>query len=173
MTDANRYDVVILGGGLAGLTLSLHLLKRRPGTRILVIEKKRHPVDEAAHKVGESSVEIGAHYFTNVLGQMEHFRTRPLAKLGLRYFFSDGDKHDIATRTELGGNVFFPSRSWQIDRGRFENHLGRRAIELGAEFAHGATVASVGLGKDRDDHVVTWKDASGSERTSRARWVVD
>jgi len=49
-------DVVIMGGGLAGLTLSLQLRQRFPGLDIVVLERMRHPVPEAAHKVGESSV---------------------------------------------------------------------------------------------------------------------
>ena len=67
-----HYDVVILGGGLAGLTLARQLRQERPGLQVLVLEKRAHPAPEAAHKVGESSVEIGAHYFGQVLGLHEH-----------------------------------------------------------------------------------------------------
>jgi flavin-dependent dehydrogenase len=169
---SDSYDVAILGGGLAGLTLALHLLQKRPGTRIIVIEKKKHPVDEAAHKVGESSVEIGAHYFTHVLGELEHFQKDELPKLGLRYFFDDGERSDIARRTELGGNVFFESRSWQIDRGRFENHLGRRAAREGVEFVDGATVTRLDLNGRNADQVVAIKRGDEAREIS-ARWVVD
>ena len=55
-----QHDVVIAGGGLAGLTLALQLKQRFADLDILVLERQRHPVPEAAHKVGESSVEIGA-----------------------------------------------------------------------------------------------------------------
>src|SRR5437899_2450127 len=70
----NQYDVAILGGGIAGLTLALQLNKSRPQMRILVVEKQKHPVLEAAHKVGESSVEIQAHYLRDVLGLEEHLQ---------------------------------------------------------------------------------------------------
>ena len=56
----SRYDVVIIGGGLAGLTLARQLIQEDPGIRVLVAEKRAHPAPEAAFKVGESSVEIGA-----------------------------------------------------------------------------------------------------------------
>jgi len=60
------HDVVILGGGLAGLSLAIQLRQRDPGIDVLVIERHAHPVREAAFKVGESTVEIGAHYFADV-----------------------------------------------------------------------------------------------------------
>ena len=68
MDIRDRYDVVIAGGGLAGLCLALQLQKRKPGVRIFVAERNSHPPPEAAHKVGESSVEVGSHYFSEVLG---------------------------------------------------------------------------------------------------------
>ena len=50
------YDVIITGGGLAGLCLARQLRQEHPDISVLVAEKKKHPVPEAAHKVGESSV---------------------------------------------------------------------------------------------------------------------
>ena len=40
--------------------------------------------------MGESSVEIGAHYFDTVLGLKEHLQGRQLKKFGFRFFFSEG-----------------------------------------------------------------------------------
>ena len=55
---ADSYDVAILGGGLAGLTLGIQLKQARPETSIFIAEKRKGPAPEAAFKVGESTVEV-------------------------------------------------------------------------------------------------------------------
>ena len=67
-----QYDVVVLGGGLAGLTLSLQLKKEKPGISILVLERRETEAATAAHKVGESTVELGTHYLREVLDLKGH-----------------------------------------------------------------------------------------------------
>lgn len=178
MSSAAMFDVIILGGGLAGLTLALQLKQRDASVRVLVLEKKAHPVDEAAHKVGESSVEIGAGYFTRFLGLLPHFQERQLPKLGLRYFFDDGKREDLTKRTELGGNVFFPAPSFQIDRGRFENYLGEEVLRQGVDFRSATSVKQVDIGEGQAPHTITFvaKDDAGKEgqpQTATCRWVVD
>src|SRR4051812_45308577 len=120
MAEADQYDVAILGGGMAGLTLALQLKKTRPTISIVVIEKQPHPVPEAAHKVGESTVEIAAHYLRDVLGLEEHLRSQQLRKFGLRMFFSADDNQDITRRVELGSTIYPPLCTYQLDRGRLE-----------------------------------------------------
>lgn len=168
-------DVLILGGGLAGLTLALQLRARCPGLDVRVLERRRHPVPEAAHKVGESSVEIGAHYFDRVLGLGEHLRTQQLRKFGFRFFASDR-RSDLDRVSEIGASRHLTVPSWQIDRGRFENFLAQEAARRGACFIDGAEVLALHLA-DEDDpdahHQVRWRDAHGAEHATAARWLVD
>lgn len=168
---SDRADVVILGGGLAGLTLAIQLKQRDPSIAVTVLERREHPVREAAFKVGESTVEIGAHYFSQVLGFREHLETRQIRKFGFRFFFSEG--HDEIDRcTELGVSALLPTPSWQLDRGRFENFLGDQARLLGVQFLDGATVRNVELAQGAADHVVAYEHA-GASQSIGARWVVD
>src|SRR5690554_573548 len=164
-------DVLILGGGLAGLTLAMQLRLQQPGRSVTVLERRAHPVREAAHKVGESTVEIGAHYFAEVLGLREHMETQQVRKYGLRYFFNHG-MEQVDECCEMGVSRLLPTPSWQLDRGRFENHLGERAIELGADFRHGAVVRGIELSEDGGAHVVRFEH-DGASCELRARWVVD
>jgi 2-polyprenyl-6-methoxyphenol hydroxylase-like FAD-dependent oxidoreductase len=164
-------DVVILGGGLAGLTLALQLRQRLPEAGITVLERQRHPAPAATHKVGESSVEIAAHYFDTVLGLRSHLADQQLNKFGFRFFFSDGRK-DIDAVTELGASRFLATPSYQIDRGPFENFLGNRARDANIRFLEGCTVRELELGGAGRGHEIGFDSAEGP-RFLRARWLLD
>ncbi len=164
-------DVLIMGGGLAGLSLAIQLRQRDRGIRVVVIERRTHPVREAAFKVGESTVEIGAHYFAQTLGLKQHLESEQIRKFGFRFFFSEG-QHDVSACTEVGVSQILPTPSWQLDRGRFENFLGEHARSLGVEFIDGAVVRGIELGSDDALHQVRYqRDAETG--TCTAHWLVD
>src|SRR5436305_1285743 len=102
MSELPAFDVVVIGGGLAGLTVARQLRQCRPATRILVADRQPQPVAEAAFKVGESTGELGAHYLTDVLGLKEHVQVHHLTKLGLRMFFSTKQTATSATGWSWG-----------------------------------------------------------------------
>ncbi len=166
-----RPDVVIMGGGLAGLTLALQLRQRFADLDILVLERRQHPVPEAAHKVGESTVELGAHYLANVLGLRDHLEQQQIQKFGFRFFFSEKQR-DIAQVTEIGASRALATPSYQIDRGIFENFLAQEAQRRGVRFADGARVTGITLAEADGPHQVSWRHGE-TTTTVPCRWLVD
>jgi flavin-dependent dehydrogenase len=165
-----KRDLVIVGGGLAGLTLALQLRARLPTLSITVIERNELPLPEAAHKVGESTVEIGAHYLDTVLGLDAHLREHQLRKFGFRFFFSDR-RDDIDAVTELGASNYLHTPGYQIDRGILENFLCERVRAQGIELLTGATVRAIELAES-GAHRVRYQ-AAGVETGLDADWLVD
>jgi flavin-dependent dehydrogenase len=170
MGKDSQYDVVVMGGGLAGLGLALQLRKARPETSVLVIEKGKRPAREAAFKVGESNAEITAHYMKEILGMEDHLEEVQYHKTGPRFMFSEDGNRDIARRVELWTATHGGHPTYQIDRGAFENALWERNRAHGTELLHEAAVEDVELADG--EHTVTFKRDGESHRVT-ARWVVD
>ncbi|TDT30090.1 NAD(P)/FAD-dependent oxidoreductase [Naumannella halotolerans] len=162
-------DTLIIGGGVAGMTLALQLKQERPETSIALVERASYPVRESAHKVGESTVEIAAHYLRDVLEMNEHLEQEQIRKFGLRMFFEHEGNTDIADRRELGGSEFPLLATYQLDRGRLENELARRCDQAGVTMITGR-VTDLELNSGQDDHSIT---ISGRAAAIRAKWVVD
>lgn len=174
MSQKGDYDVIVTGGGLAGLCLSVQLRQRLPGLRILVLDSGQSPRPEAAHKVGESCVEIASHYFCNVLG-LDELMAKEIPKFGLRFFMSDGDNRDIGQRLEIGPKNYLTMPSYQIDRGQFENGLAEKAEALGVEIKTQAKVTAIELdSEDASDRMHSVRfDQDGESMEASTPWVVD
>lgn len=165
-----HYDVIIPGGGLAGLTLSVQLKLAKPDIKILVLERRKSAAPEAAHKVGESTVELGSHYLREVCQLKDYLEKNELPKYGLRFFFKNNTKEDISSRVELGPRKWLYTPSHQLDRGTLENHLMEKTKALGTDVLLDAAVKDVEFGKDVN--TITFKH-QGEEKTATCRWVAD
>lgn len=166
---ANSVDTLIIGGGVAGMTLALQLMQESPDSSVAVVERATYPVRESAHKVGESTVEIAAHYLRDVLGMNEHLEQEQIRKFGLRMFFGHEGNTDIVERRELGGSEFPLLATYQLDRGRLENELARRCCQAGIALITGR-VTDIDLGSGEGQHRVT---ISGKDDAVGANWIVD
>ncbi len=167
----NQYDVAILGGGLAGLTLALQLKQEEPTIRIAVLEMRKNEAPDSAHKVGESTVELGTYYLREVLGLGDYLDEYQLPKIGLRFYFSPQVKEQIDQRVELGAKGILPVPSHQIDRGIFENELTKRLLDLGVDVVLGARIKDVNLDHKKGHTVSYFKNGESQEIT--CNWVSD
>lgn len=172
--DGSSFDVVICGGGLAGLTLGLQLRREHPTLSVLVIEKTARPLPAGCHKVGESSVELGSAYFES-LGLKDYLKEKQLFKHGLR-FFPGGGHLPLEKRLEIGPMQEPIVPSYQLDRGTFETDLRGFLEEAGATLIEGASVRDIDLKPDAEPHTVTFELREGDARRTfavKARWVAD
>ena len=161
------YDVVILGGGLAGGLLLRQLCLSRPDLRVLCCERQR----ETSYKVGEATVELFSNYLIRRLGLSSYLYEQQLPKNGLRFFFDrEGRDASLAQMSEIGSQALPYHPSFQLDRSTLERELRDGSRRLGGEIAEGAKVLAVELAAPH--HRVTFADG-GAERTVTTTWVVD
>ena len=182
MTADLDHDVVIGGGGLAGLTLARHLARKVPGLRVAVVERSSRPLPDAAHKVGESTVAVGGYYLQEILGLHGYLEQNHVLKLGLRYFFQPSNG-PFEARPELGPSRLrqfnlgpYPVPEWQLDRGRFESDLrGLVSREPGTVLLEGTRLVDVELGDPTRVVVEPEQAGAGGQgrRALRCRWFVN
>ena len=193
---AARYDVVILGGGLAGQTLARHLLLETSRTVLMVERLAELPTWR--QKYGESTVQVAGYYYSRVLEMEEYLLQRHYPKYNLRFYWpsSGRDNRGFEDYTQTYIREMSNVQSYQLDRNEFERELLRRnlaeprfalalgaadvAVELagggaGAEGANGAGGANgsvAGASGPLSDHRVRFSTAEGAHAVA-AGWVID
>ena len=170
--DSESFDVVVCGGGLAGLTFARQLRLEVPEVSIAVVEPSRRPLPEACHKVGESSVELATHYFGKFLELEEYFTKEHLPKNGLR-FFAGPPGTPIWQRTEIGPSEFPIVPSYQIDRGKLENDLRAINESNGIVIREGEKVVDVHVDAEGGHRISIVPAEGGAMSNLHAKWVVD
>jgi flavin-dependent dehydrogenase len=171
--NIDTYDVVICGGGLAGMSLARQLRLNMPDISILVLDRLSSPLPTAAYKVGESTVEAGAYYLANTLQLPKYFEEHHYIKLGLRFFYGN-TQGAFKERAEVGLSEFHEPHSFQIDRGVFEQHLRDLNVEANIKVIENCSVRDIALSKDKQYHTVFYKQADADETQAvKSRWVVD
>ncbi|MBN4049540.1 tryptophan 7-halogenase [bacterium AH-315-N03] len=154
-------DVAILGGGLGANLLARQIRRQVPEASVLLVEKSR----TRQWKVGESTVEIAAHYLIAKQGLSTYIYDQHLPKNGLRFFFdSEAKDAELTAMSEIGTDRPPPTPSFQLDRARFEEDLLRMNAEDGVEVRIGAPATNI------DIDAKTF-DVEGE--TIHARWIVD
>jgi flavin-dependent dehydrogenase len=174
ITSDNQYDVIICGGGVAGLLLARHLKITFKDISILIIEQSSFPHDDATHKVGESTVEVAGLYLSQHLKLKDYLNKNHFVKFGLRYLWWDMMKEsDLPQMPELGLSEYPKYEHYQLDRGIFENDLYEMNLDLGIQIEYSAKVDQVSINKKKGLHHVQYVDKYKVQKKVESRWVID
>ncbi|MDQ3364428.1 MAG: FAD-dependent monooxygenase [Myxococcota bacterium] len=140
------YDVVIVGGGPAGISTALHLHDVAPRRRVLVLEKERYPREKIC------AGGIGARAF------------KLLEKIGVVVDCPCVRFDAVAMR--VAGETLVAREAWAgvvVRRIEFDHAFARIAVDRGIEVRDGHEVTAIRVG----DHGVTI-EVDGEQLTARA-----
>jgi flavin-dependent dehydrogenase len=167
-------DVLIMGGGLAGLTLALQLRQSEPDIAVRVVDRAQRPVPQAAHKVGEAVAETAALYLSRTLGLADLLEERHVRKMGLRFFTPADGANGSAPwqRLESGPRNFLAQRTYMLDRGSLENDLWDRCTDAGIAMESETRVTDFQI-RPGELHEAELLSGSGDLRRMSARWLID
>jgi len=168
--DGPTYDVVIVGGAVAGASTAIVLKRGNPKLRVLVVEK----TERFDWKVGESTVEVSAYFLTRVLKQWTYLTREQLPKQAFRYWFFNDEVHNLREASETGPTQLARTPSFQLDRARLDTHLLEVAAAEGTEVWRPAKVTGWTLGGEgREPNSVSVEKSDGTTATVSCRWLVD
>lgn len=188
------YDAVIIGGAFSGAATALMLKRRRPDTRVLIIEK----TSEFDRKVGESTTELSSCYMTRILGLNNYLGHEHLAKQGLRMWFCNRPDQSFDNCVEIGARYQTRLQTFQVDRAKLDSHMLDLATAAGCDLWRPAKVTKCELAGKASQTLSVVIDGGrravgageldttrstgsgqaprvppGQERAVKTRWVID
>lgn len=165
-------DVVIIGAGLAGLSLARQLLLTTDRT-VLVVDKKPQ-LPGSRQKVGESLVQVGGYYFAKVLDMEEHMLHEHFMKYNLRFYFptSETDNQNIEDYGQSYIRNFSNIPCYQLDRLTFESEL-IRLNQQSSRFELITSISDLNIQLAENEHHHVDFRHGGKPWRIRAPWVID
>ncbi|MEV7427875.1 tryptophan 7-halogenase [Streptomyces sp. NPDC091212] len=166
-TVESDYDVIVVGGGPGGSTLST--LVALQGYRVLLLEKEVFP----RHQIGESLLPSTVHGICRLLGVTEELENSGFMKKhggtfrwGLN---AEPWTFDFSVSAKFSGPT---SYAYQVERMKFDKILLDNARRKGVDVRERCEVVAV-LEEEGRIRGVRYDDAEGVRREVRAKFVAD
>lgn len=160
----SHYDIVILGGGPAGLAAAITLLKDFSGS--VLIAESQSPEQE---RIGESCPPDTL-LLLKKLGLLEAFRAGPHAPCP--------GYASVWGRPAVGYNDFIVNPmgpAWRLDRHHFDQMLAQKTVELGAQLQYELRLLTAEKRNGNEfSHLLTLLDVRQQKKhLIQARFVID
>src|SRR5215203_362580 len=156
-TQQTDWDVVVLGGALAGSATACLLRRKNPRLRVLILERS----ERLKRRVGESTVEISAYFLGRVLGFTDHLLEKHIPKQGMRFWFANDQARALDQCSETGPRYNVRLPGYQVDRAVLDEHVLATAVGEGAVTQRSVRIKTVRL-VDGGAQTIEWEDASGA-----------
>lgn len=138
-----KYDVAIIGGGIAGLALSIDLKKR--GYLVSVVEKGNYP----RHKVCGEYISMESHTYLQTICPALSALHLPVIQ---NFKLTSGNHKEFTTALDLGG--------FGISRYLLEEMLFKEAEKQGVDFMLDTKARDIDRGVDKPGYII--KTSSGT-----------
>ena len=161
---ANKFDVLVIGGGPAGTTFG-SLMKMR-GWNVALLEKDRHP----RFHIGESLLPMNLPILER-LGVFDHVKAIGVPKLGADFTLGNsGAPHQTFRFREALGDS--PDHAFEVRRSEFDHVLFENSRQLGVDVHEGMCVTRVNRVSNRR-FLVESRDESGEVHEWETRFLLD
>jgi flavin-dependent dehydrogenase len=166
--QSNDYDCIVIGGGPSGSTTAA--LVADAGYRVLLLERDVEP----RRKVGESLMPETYWVFER-LGVLDAMKNGPFVqKVGVQFVSSSGKESSPFLFTRHDPREC--SRTWHVERAKFDHFLLENAAKKGVEVRRGTRVLEVVFENDRAVGVRVGEPASAGGTPNeiiQAKVIVD
>ncbi|GAB5417070.1 MAG: hypothetical protein Crog4KO_19360 [Crocinitomicaceae bacterium] len=140
MKEKEVFDVIIIGGGVAGSLMGISLMRKEPNLKVVIVERNA----SFPKKVGESTSDISTLYFRQL--QLDHLLEKHPTKAGLRFLFNENQSDQMKDVSEFNSPTLKSSIGGRhLNRQVFDEDLLLEAEKLGCLVFRPAEVVSHSL----------------------------
>jgi flavin-dependent dehydrogenase len=165
LMEKNTYDIIILGGGIAGSLMAISIRRKNPSLQILIIERSTI----FPNKVGESSAEMTGLFFNRF--KIDHILKKQVQKAGLRFLFNEKNSANFSVMDEFSSPaVKSISNGYHFNRQQFDEDLLGEAEKLGTKVLRPAEIVEFKYEKFNSEIIVRHENALTN---FRATWMID